>query len=206
MIVCDDREFLFVHVQKTGGSSIREILWRYADWTGRPANKLLTRLGLQRDFRRHHYGRHAPFREACGVVPADRLAAYLKFGFVRNPWDRLVSFYSYIMARPDHHRHRRVSRLGSFEAYVDYEIRRGKISQADMLADRAGEQAMDFVGRFERLEADFEEVKARLGLEGDLTWMNRSEHEPFQHYYTPELAERVERAWPEDVAFGYTFT
>ena len=207
MIVSDSKNFVFVHVQKTAGSSIRRALTPYALNAPRTrAHKLLTRSRLIRDWRRYAFRHHAPLRNAEKILPPERFAGMFKFGFVRNPWDRLVSYYSFYRQRPHHKRHDLVHRLGSFEAYVDYEIRRDKTSQHRMLADSSGDVNLSYVGHFERLHDDFAEICRRLGVEAELPVHNLTKHDTYHSYYTPELAEKVARHWRQDVeTFGYEF-
>ena len=65
---------------------------------------------------------------------------------------------------------------------------------------------MDFVGRFETLEQDYAAVAARLGVQPDLPHANRTVHEDYRTYYTPETAEIVRQRFSRDVeTFGYEF-
>lgn len=207
MVISDSKNFLFVHVQKAAGSSIRRLLEPHAVRPARtPWNKVASRLGLQRDYRRAYFSGHAPLRRAEALMPADRFDEIFKFAFVRNPWDRLVSWHSYVLQHPEHRRHRRIAGLGGFEAYVEYEIRRDKISQLAMLSDSKGRLRVDFVGRFETLHEDFEKIRERLGIEGRLVPFNVSRHESYQSYYDPRTRERVARHWAAEIeAFGYEF-
>lgn len=207
MVISDSKSFIFVHVQKTAGSSIRRLLQPYAVEGPRTRlNRLASRLGLVRDYRNFYFGHHDRLRAAQAVMPAERFEEMFKFGFVRNPWDRLVSWYAFLRQRPHHRRHKRVMALGSFDAYVEYEIRRDKISQFRMLRNEAGEIGVDFVGKFENLEADFNEVRRRLGVEGELPVHNVTKHAPYQDCYTPQLAGRVREHWGDEIeAFGYEF-
>jgi len=207
MVISDSKDFLFVHVQKAAGSSIRRLLEPYALHPPRTAwNKLRSRLHLQPDYRRFCFGGHAPLRHAEAVMPARRFDEIFKFAFVRNPWDRLVSWYSYVLQHPEHGRHRRIARLGGFEAFVEYEIRRDKISQLEMLSDSTGRLRVDFVGRFETLHEDFEKIRARLDLEGRLVPYNVSRHDAYRSYYTARTRDRVARHWAAEIeAFGYAF-
>jgi hypothetical protein len=207
MLISDSKGFLFVHVQKTAGSSIRKVLDPFAVHPSRSLlNKLMSRLHLQRDFRRFYFRPHARLRLAEQVIPPARFARLFKFAFVRNPWDRLVSWYSFILQNPDHRRHRLVVELGSFEAYVHFEIERDKISQYDMLAGRDGEIRLDFVGRFENLREDVGHVFERLGVEAELPREKVSRHAAYPTFYTPETVELVRRHWSKDIeTFGYQF-
>ena len=75
MLISDSHRFLFVHVQKTGGSTID--------------NGLTAALG---DVRRiPAANRHAPLDRLIQLEPD--LATYWTAGFVRNPWARMLSWW-----------------------------------------------------------------------------------------------------------------
>ena len=208
MLISTSHNFLFVHVQKTAGTSVTRFLAPYAlAPPGGRLHRLASDLGLVRDWPRHYFRIHAPLRRAERVLPPDVLGSLYKFAFVRNPWDRLVSWYVYILRQPDHHRHARVRRAGSFDAFVRSELARPRRSQWWMLERRDGELGVDFVGRFERLEQDMAAVCGHIGIPYQpLPRANVSEREPYQGYYTPELAMLVRECWAREIeAFGYTF-
>jgi len=77
VLISDDRRMLFVHVAKTGGASVEQLL--------REACPDARTVGKQRHARLQRILRHEP-----GLVD------YWSFGFVRNPWARMVSWYSMI--------------------------------------------------------------------------------------------------------------
>ncbi|NBW87760.1 MAG: hypothetical protein EBR23_13280, partial [Planctomycetia bacterium] len=105
-----------------------------------------------------------------------------------------------------HHRRRLAERLPSFDAYVRYEMRRGKISQSRMLTDRQGRLLVDFVGRFETLEADFARVCRVIGVEVELMQANRGESRDYRDFYSPGLASLVAEYFAADIErFGYAF-
>jgi len=87
---------------------------------------------------------------------------YTKFCFVRNPWTRVVSDYYW--------RQRSSGRRFSFEAYLEALavrdrriIHSGTVFNWEMMAI-GGKVVMDHVGRFERIEKDFREITAKIGL------------------------------------------
>ena len=91
--------FLFVHIPKTGGTSIRAAL-RYYKWSDpyRIPLFLCSRLSA---FTGHRLAcklpRHAKIIAAHEMLPRDFFDSLFKFAFVRNPWDRAVSFYNYYL-------------------------------------------------------------------------------------------------------------
>lgn len=208
MLVSETHGFLFVKVQKTAGTSISRFLEPYAlrpradRWT-----RLRSDLGLVTDWRRRYLRPHAPLRHAERVIPNAVYRQLFKIAFVRNPWERLVSWYAFILQDPTHHRHRQVRALPSFEAFARQEIEKPHRSQWSMLANGDGSLGIDFVGRFETLQQDMQAVCARLGIpNGALPRLKVSEHRPYQSYYSVELAEEVGERWSREIdEFGYYF-
>lgn len=208
MLISESHRFLFVHVQKTAGTSVTQLLAPYA--LPSPAGRLrrtASDFGLVRNWRRHHFRIHAPLRRAERILPRDVFESMFKFGFVRNPWDRLVSWYVYIFKETGHRRHARVQGRGGFEAFVHAELAHPRRSQWWMVARRDGELGLDFVGRFENLEDDMSSICRRLSIPCQpLPRANISRHEPYQSYYTPALAALVRQRWAREIeAFGYSF-
>jgi hypothetical protein len=208
LLLSESKRFLFVHVQKTAGTSVTELLAPHAlAPSASRFNKLVSDLRLRRDWRRCYLRRHAPLTRAERLLPTGLFRSLFKFGFVRNPWDRLVSWYSYILEDQQHHRHQRVHKLPDFAAFVHSKAGKRRASQWWMLQDRAGRLGVDFVGRYESLERDVGEICSRLGIDfRPLPRAKSSRHAPFQAFYTPALADFVATHWAREIeAFGYRF-
>ena len=77
----------------------------------------------------------------------------------------------------------------------------------DWISDASGTVLVDYIGRFENLQGDFDEVCRRAGLPPKrLPHKNRSSHKPYQLYYDDATAEIVARRFAKDlVHLGYTF-
>ena len=204
MIVSYTHQFMFVHIPKAAGSSVRLALQPYAHQTEHLwVNRLLAIMG----FHSNHFGpyqwkrfcAHATTAQVQRQLPKPIFRNLFKFTFVRNPWDLMVSCYHFILQSPGHHRHRRVKALGSFEAYLKYESERDKLSQRDFLFDRHGAPIVDFVGRFESLNEDFQEVCGILGLDASLRHTNRSSHKDYRDYYNARTIELVRETYREDI-------
>lgn len=74
MLISHHHRFLFIHIQKTGGDTLSRLLAdRVPD---------LEPVGAK----------HEQLRNEPSLL--DQYSSYFKFAFVRNPWDRLVSWYS----------------------------------------------------------------------------------------------------------------
>ncbi|HML10863.1 MAG TPA: sulfotransferase family 2 domain-containing protein, partial [Stellaceae bacterium] len=198
-----DRPYVFIHIQRTGGNAIRSALAL-----------------AEKDPHKHFSA-----RELRCIHGEAKWSDCFKFAFVRNPWDRLVSWWSLIdngrdspgMApAPNNFFGYVLSQANSFEEFlfkctneiVDADGRKHIFrNQIDYLADENGELIVDFVGRFERLQEDFDSVTAELGLPRIiLPEVNVSHHATYTEYYTPATAEMVRQKYSRDIEiFGYEF-
>ena len=103
---------------------------------------------------------------------------YLSFAFVRDPYDRAHSFYADKIVRADDNRQRIIGPYHGVSGDSDFDAVCAWLNTpygADAFADRhwlsqhrqirlAAQRLPDFVGRYERLEADLRTVAERLGM------------------------------------------
>jgi hypothetical protein len=187
---------IYLHVPRTGGISVSRALF------GHPVG--------HRSY--HHY--------FCSN--RKKAAAYFKFAFVRNPWDRLVSAHAFLAAGGRNLDDRRFARQ-SVERYEDFPafvhgwltrenaLRYPHLTPQHLFVNRTGRLGdpvikADFVGRFERLEQDFGAVARELGVEAPLPRTNASRRGDFREYYDEASRARVAQVYAEDIAlFGYSF-
>lgn len=194
---------IFVHIQKTGGTSTRAAFnWGVPD-------------------------PHKHFRaDQLKPIYGDQCwNEYFKFAFVRNPWDRLVSWWSQFEFLRS--RLQSGAPVSQFAVYVlqrattfDEFLRNASDeiadidgekwifrNQIDYLGDRDGNVMVDFVGRFESLSEDISKVSQRvLGRSPEFPHLNASKRSDYRSYYTDELAELVARRYARDIqTFGYSF-
>jgi hypothetical protein len=192
---CFDRhQALFIHVPKSAGRSVVRGLFDVKSVE------------------------HAPAAWYQQLDP-DRFARYFKFTFVRNPWDRAVSAYTYLgkggsaASQEDAQWADFVNSFDTFDAFIcdwlneENALRNALFTpQVVFLKDIFGRIDLDFVGRFESLQADYDQVAQRLGVDAPLPHLNQSRSADFRSFYTPEARDRVARVYAEDIdAFGYRF-
>lgn len=211
MVISYDKKFLFLHVPKTGGLSMTEVLQGYQhDPDQYVANRLLARIGIgvnhflfsyrQRKFRRHSTAWHVRRR-----LPPPIFNGLFKFAFIRNPWDLLVSYHKFVMARPKHHRHARIKKL-RFHDYIRFAAAKKVGFQKAFLSDPQGHLLVDYVGRFERMQHDFAEILGYLGIDAKLPHLNPSQRSDYRQYYDRRGRNLVKQLYREDInQFGYGF-
>ena len=186
----DAHRCIFIHIPKTAGTSVAEALFNLPS-------------------------RHIPYTEYLRASPR-KFRSYFKFAFVRNPWDRLVSTWSFLrkggMNEPDRAwADRHLSKYSDFDSFVRDGLGRPEVQswihfrpQADFILAPDGTVMVDFVGRYERIGEDFSIIARRLGVREALGAHNHSDHAPFASYFTPTSAGIVASVYARDIdAFGY---
>lgn len=189
------RDFIFIHINKTGGTSIIDI-------TGKPFRK------------------HMTAKEVIAVVGQKKWDAAYKFAVVRNPWDKMVSHYKHnIKTKPKTMRHSGESNtefisfsdwlectLGDVKNKKFYNRPQHFLQQVDWLKDNDGKVSMDMILRFESLSVDFQHVAIELGLSKDLPHLNSTERTNYQKFYNVHSQQLVGQYFHEDIVhFGYKF-
>lgn len=196
MLVSESHRFLFIHVPRTGGTSIQEALEPFSTEASTSRfNKMASKMAL-RTWNRRHFPVHTALLSASRSLPRGIFQDLFKFAFVRNPWARLASDYAYKMANPGHRRHRETVGLGGFEAWLNQEAGKERSSQLAMLG-----QDLDFQGRFESLSEDFGRICERLGLEVQLGHLNRARPSAWdwRELYDAATRSLVGECWAEEI-------
>lgn len=210
MLLSESKKFLFVHIQKTAGTSLtRHLEQHLPDVTSilRP---------------------HDPIALAEQQLPLS-LNQYYKAAFVRNPFDRLVSWYSMIkhhgvllteqekLKTPGYNKiwQHVLSKANNFEEFIlncqHAEDRSGwkpfLYNQVDYLKDTNGQINADFVGRFENIAQDITKLCQRLGItETKMPHTNKSTHANYRTYYNSRTRAIIEQRFAHDLEyFGYQF-
>lgn len=166
---------------------------------------------------------------ALGIIGLSHLSinwfpeSYFSFCFVRNPWDRVVSAFSYLSQGGSNLLDKFNSMIylskyqGQFERFVKGELGENDSAvfhqmhfrpQYKYVCDKDGKIAVDFVGKYENLEEDFGKIHEELGfsVKNGLPRLNQSEHGHYKDYYTERTKEIVGNAYKKDIElFDYGF-
>lgn len=162
--------FIFIHVPKTGGTSVKEHLREYGEAGDVHINLTsdAERLRLASGIKLR---KHSTARDVCKAIGAYEYECLFRFCVVRNPFVRTLSLFRFLKfnfrAWP---RADVMDELHTLEEFVAAPIFRsagpgGIISpQMHWITDQAGRRYVDFIARTEKIEDDLLEIRARLQL------------------------------------------
>jgi len=208
MSICYKHKFIFIHLQKTGGSSIHTLL-KQLKLVKNGKNYLMGKISsdvFAKAFPYTNYWHHLKASDVTKIVSAEVWNTFFKFTFVRNPWDRALSIFCY--AKQSTNNPSSVHYGKSYpDKFEDWLRQFPGQDQYGFIADVNGKLLADFVGRFETLEQDFKRVCKITGLPNiNLPHMRKSAHKHYSQYYTEETKQMVAQRSKKDIEFfGYTF-
>lgn len=192
---------IFVHIPKTAGTSVSTTLFGNLS------------------------GGHIGISSYEMIFSKREFNSYFKFAFVRNPWDRVFSAYaSYKTYKggggvEDREWYRKnLSRVASFSEFVTHHLRMSEIQKHVHFIPQyrficrpgSDKPLIDYIGRYENIVKDFDEVVGRLLMEGkvNLKHLNRSErgNQSYRHAYTEKTKDIVASVYAKDIElFQYQF-
>ena len=195
------KRFLFVHIPKTAGNSIQSVLRDYSEdqiVALRSEQDGIERFGLRNP--NYKIKKHSTLAEYRAALGDEQFRNLYKFTCVRNPWDRMVSYYF----RP-------TQQVGELDRKEFRKVILKALSVADYLRLDKGDgdpfANVDYIIRFESLADDFRSVCATLGIPTvPLPQYNRSSRVHYSKYYDDELRELVRKRFASEIErFDYTF-
>ncbi len=200
---------IFVHIPKTGGTSIEDVIW--PDKSARTAADLW-RGTIDKHRNKYQTGglQHLLARQIREEVGSEVFAAYYKFAMVRNPWDKAVSQFVFMDGREDLRQQLGMKKGNSFKKYISLLPKRPHVQwapQIDFTHDADGKQLVDYVGRFESFSETVHHALAAIGMSADsIPHAKRGSRKPYQEYYDAESMEMLAEVYADDIAtFGYAF-
>ena len=214
MIISPGRGYIFVHIPKTGGTSMALALEDRAmmdDILIGDTPKAKRRKGrLTSAKTAGRLWKHSTLADIEGDLVPGALEDYFVFTMVRNPWDRLVSYYHWLQEQSFDHPAVHLAKSTEFGAFLDHPETEAAFraqTYASYVTTRGAEHCASFL-RLEYLDEDIETLEAHLGFSlRPLSHENRSKRpSDYRSCYSQRAAERVADLCAQDIArFGYVF-
>jgi len=195
VIISDKQKFIFIHVIKTAGTSIREAIT--------PNIKEHTIMS----------GHHS-----IKEIWKDKYKDYFKFAFIRNPWDRMVSNYFYFR-RTNKSKHWFTKAFNSCDEFLNgfdkfdkfqaiypqsywLENENGDV-KTEYLSSEDGNIKMDFIGKFENLQNDFDYICNKINVPlTKLPHMKETNYKHYSTYYNDKSIEKVANFYKKEIELG----
>ncbi len=170
-------KFVFVHVPKAAGTSITSLFSQFTNYCDLEIGGTDFGECIQPAYRqRFGLSKHSPARDLQNLMGIVDWSRYFTFAFVRNPFTRCLSTYHFLRNwdSPIPEFTARMRTFRSFEEYVlsdIWEQNNGPDEifqpQVHWLCERSQSNLVlvDFIGHFEMIESDIENILSTTGLE-----------------------------------------
>lgn len=205
MIVSHKHRFIFFAQPRTATHAIRAALQPHLDaddWQQQALTRTM-RLPIP-ELARIGHG-HISLEQAQAWLPQEMWREYFRFAMVRNPYARYVSACTFLNRGNPGYAGRETAFMKAALTRPRFRRRALIRPQTALLVNGAGMVGMNFVGRYERLQHDFDRVCERIGIPPcRLTRRNASHHGDYRRYYDAALLEQVNDFYRADFEqFGY---
>lgn len=207
MIVSHKYKFIFIAIPKTATHAIRFALrphlasndWEQVELFHRSRAPIA-------GFENINHG-HITAQVAKEALGKEIWDSYYKFAFVRNPFDRFISYSFFKNKNSEIFKKHALAKMKL--AFQDPFVLNDLLfqPQIDFINDEEGGLMVDYVGRYEQLQKSFNAISKQTGIKSvELPLLNTTDHEKYHGYYDEELRGLVEIHYKKEIElFNYSF-
>jgi len=193
-MIFHEKKCIFMHINKTGGTSIETALGECMPKAFDPE-------------------KHMDSKSMINLYGKEIWKKYFTFSIVRNPWDRMLSLFLWrkkVRFIPQNLGFKNfIMNWDYWRMYkrIRYEDYKRVLTSAPQTHWFNGNLKFDFVGRFENIQNDFNEICNNLNLKLKiLPHKYKTNHGHYSLYYDKEMKKEIEKIWGEDIElFKYKF-
>lgn len=219
MIISHRLKYIFIHVPKTGGTSIQFLLENNPEFECDVVGHFYN--AKDKDFEEHPLMSktldvHAGAKKIKAYFDDNNLDwdSYFKFGFIRNPWDLMVSQYCYFMQSLDN----QITTEKNLELIKEFKNKPAKefikkITEHDytnvfLCEAKTHIPMIDYFGRLETINEDMNRIIQMINPNLDvdnfkLTKENTTKRQrDYREYYDEETKNIVREVFKKTIELG----
>ncbi|WP_417887308.1 sulfotransferase family 2 domain-containing protein [Zunongwangia sp.] len=205
---------IFIHIPKCAGISITTFLLgdELIAWNKPNYNVLYGWCPKRKTFLQHA---SAKFLVEEGLITENQWADYYKFTFVRNPWDRVVSDYFWLQKdqKIKGSLNEYLTKKGKFENALTQKgtlhYRGDHLYPQTSFFDTNGDYQLDFIGRFESLESNFEFLLKQMKIKDHFSLhlnKRKNKRKHYSRFFTETNKNLAEKLFQQDInLLNYSF-
>ena len=207
MIINNDKKYVFIHIPKTGGKTISYML----------------------DDTEHTLANTRQVHNKFDMIENRITSQYFVFAFVRNPWDRLYSFYEFMRGYPKNKKNifyethhikdffeydfktwllHKQSWCGWYKEEKNDYLCIQREQQVNYLKNSVGTINISYIARFEDIENEYKTICSKLNIPVQpMEHLNKSVRKKnYREAYDQEMIDFVYKYHSEDIkTFKYEF-
>lgn len=194
-MICHKRKCIFIHIPRSAGTSIEQAI--RPDWY----------------FETFKHRKHI-LASTAKEIYKEHWDDYFKFSFVRNPWDRMVSMSKYGNFYGCKINNNKLDVSEYKKKFPQIEIDSRSKSTTDKYKPISNavylnilNEELDFIGRFENLQEDYDKVCSIIGCTNQLDHKEQGKKKVnYTKFYTEDIEKTVREIYKKDIEyFGYEF-
>ena len=206
MIISSLHKFIFVAIPKTGTHSVRQALRQHLGAHDIEQVGLFVKKQFPiPELAKLQHG-HLSLQQVRPYLRPEEWDSFFKFAFVRNPFDRFVSFCAFItraqgaFERDPKETMRRMLEQPPLHNIL-FQPQNGQVTGPD------GNLLTNYVGRVEQMQQSYDEICETIGIPtAQLEQVNASSRRDYREYYDQALIDGVAKLYARDLElFDYQF-
>jgi hypothetical protein len=216
-MILHSKRTIFIHVPRTAGTSVTQFLKEYFNALDVPENleiykkdllskgyssagikKIINSEKIKEQIMNYKFSKHATAKYYLDLYGEEVFKSYFKFSIIRNPWERMVSWYIHGTEKPFKEK-----------AFIEWLPLKKNDNQIKFI-EIDGKIAVDKLCRYENLKKDLTEVFKKLSIPDEqvnnLPVLYKTDRKPYKKYYNDSSKKLVGEMFSEEIKkFGYSF-